>query len=154
MTAKKIATLILTLFLVSTVAFMINKIIDDNEISDTLSSTELPDNVDVLYYFYTDYRCETCELIEKNTGETVNEYFSEEIKNGSLIWKALNTDEKENEHFLEDYELYSKAVVLVKIRDGEEIKFKNLEMIWELAYEESEFKKYISDEVKDFIKDN
>ena len=132
---------------------MINNIVLDND-SSTSNPNDLPENVDIVYYFYTNYRCETCELIEKYTGESVKEYFKNQLVDGTLIWKTVNTDEKGNEHFLDDYELYTKSVVLVRIRDGEEKSWKNLEEVWTYYDDETEFKTYVTNEVKAFIGNN
>ncbi len=151
MSAKKISTLLLTIFLVSTVIVMIFKIVEDNTGSTAVLDENLPNNVDVVYYFYTNIRCETCELLERYTGEAVKTNFAEELENGSLIWKTVNTDEDNNHHFLDDYELYTKSVVLVKIRNGKQESWKNLEEIWSIVDDEDEYKLYIKDEVVNFL---
>ena len=152
MLGKKVTTIILILFVISSIFVMISKIIKEDTADTNINN--LPENIDVVYYFHTNYRCETCELLEKNTGEVMEEYYSEELRDGTLIWKVINTDEEGNQHFRDDYELYSGAVVLVKRRNGKEITFKSLELIWELVYDEPEFKKYMSSEVKSFLGSN
>lgn len=154
MTTKKVATLILMLFLISSTVVIISKVASDNLNTNSTRNEDLPENVDVVYYFYTNYRCETCELIEQYTGEAVKSNFANELSNGKIIWKAVNTDEKQNQHFLDDYQLYTKSVVLVKIRDGKEISWKNLEEVWDLVDDETAFKTFVTDEVKKFLESN
>ncbi|MCP4725760.1 MAG: hypothetical protein GY863_12025 [bacterium] len=152
MSVKKAATIILILFVISSIFVMISKIIKEDTAYTNIN--DLPENIDVVYYFHSNYRCETCELVEKNTGDVMQEYYSEELRDGTLIWKVINTDEEGNQHFLDDYELYSGAVVLVKRRNGIELTYKSLELIWELAYDEPEFEKYVSGEIKNFLEGN
>ena len=105
----------------------------------------------IAYYFYTNYRCQSCYTIEKYTKEAIEGNFEDELTSGELVFKPVNIEEKENEHFLDDYQLYTKSVVLSLVKDGEEIKFKNLKKVWELLRNKDEFYKYIKEETKGFL---
>jgi hypothetical protein len=105
----------------------------------------------IAYYFYTNYRCQSCYTIEKYTKESIEGNFEDELTSGELVFKPVNIEEKENEHFLGDYQLYTKSVVLSLVKDGEEIKFKNLKKVWELLRNKDEFYKYIKEETKGFL---
>ncbi len=105
----------------------------------------------IAYYFYTNYRCQSCYTIEKYTQGAIEENFEDELTSGELVFKPVNVEEKENEHFLGDYQLYTKSVVLSLVKDGEEIKFKNLKKVWELLRNKDEFYKYIKEETKGFL---
>ena len=105
----------------------------------------------------------TIKAIERKSIEDVNSLFlqenqktdidfAEEIKNGKLVFKALNTDEKENKHFLKEYNLFTKAVILSKISNGKEVRSKNLQKIWHLVRDEFKYKDYIVNEVTAFLK--
>lgn len=113
---------------------------------DTTQETKV-----IAYYFYTNYRCQSCYTIEKYTKEAIEGNFDDELASGVLVFKPVNVEEKENEHFLGDYQLYTKSVVLSLIKDGKEIKFKNLKKIWELLRNKDEFYKYIEEETKGFL---
>jgi hypothetical protein len=76
------------------------------------------------------------------------------LENGFLVFKAVNTDEKENEHFIDDYKLYTKALILSKVKDGEEVEWVNLDKIWKLVGDEDKYKTYVTSEVKEFLGDN
>lgn len=58
--------------------------------------------------------------------------------------------EQGNEHFIKDYELYTKSVVIVDTRNGKQIRWKNLEKVWELLYSKDAFIKYIEDELRSY----
>ena len=58
-----------------------------------------------------------------------------------------DVDEPENEHFIEDYGLYTKSIVLVRMRDGAPTSWKNLERLWDLVYDRSAFMAYLRNEI-------
>ena len=105
----------------------------------------------IVYYFYTNYRCQSCYAIEEYTKESIERNFEDEVTSGELVFKPVNVDLKENQHFLGDYQLYTKSVVLSLVKDGEEIKFKNLKKIWELLRNKDEFYRYIEEETRKFL---
>jgi hypothetical protein len=106
----------------------------------------------VAYYFYGNVRCQTCRKLEAYTSESVTTSFPNELADGRLQWKTANVDEKENEHFVKDYELTSRSVVLVYMVDGTQVEWKNLASIWDLVADKAAFQKYISDETAAFLK--
>ena len=104
-----------------------------------------------VYYFYGNFRCASCRKIEAFTKEALNASFKEELKDGMLVFKVVNVDEKDNEHFLGDYQLYSKSVVLSLMKDGKEMKYKNLDEIWNYLNDKRKFLGYIKNETKVFL---
>lgn len=107
-------------------------------------------NVDYVYYFMTSARCPSCMKIEAYTKEAVHENFGNSLKKGSLKWEMISVDTAGNEHFVKDYGLYTKSVVLVKMRDGKQVSWKNLDQVWSLLGDKIAFKKYITDEITSF----
>jgi hypothetical protein len=77
--------------------------------------------------------------------------FADALKRGSMVWRMVNVDQPANQHFIKDYELYTKSVVLVKMRDGKQAAWKNLDRVWELLNDQAAFQKYVTDEVKQFV---
>ena len=108
-------------------------------------------NVDIVYYFMTAQRCPSCIKIESFTRDAIQENFEDALRSHRLIWRMLAVDTPENNHFVKEFQLYTKSVVLVKIREGKEVEWKNLEQVWNLLGDEKAFKSYITDEVKTFI---
>jgi hypothetical protein len=112
----------------------------------------LPDaEVDIVYYFMTTQRCPSCMKIEAYSKEAVQKSFSEAFKKGNIVWRMINVDQSENRHFIKDYGLFTKSVVLVKLRDGKQVSWKNLDKIWELLGDKTTFQKYVTEEVKKFM---
>lgn len=106
----------------------------------------------IVYYFHGNRRCASCMKIENYTHSAVEENYAGQLKDSSVVWKLVNTDEEENKHFLADYQLYTKSVVLSKIVDGKETAWKHLDKVWDLLGDEAAFKKYINGEIEAFIK--
>lgn len=73
------------------------------------------------------------------------------MKDGKLVWRLVNVDEPANRHFIDDYQLYAKSVVVSDVRGGEEVRWKNLAKIWQLLNDENAFIKYIQDEVRVYL---
>lgn len=103
----------------------------------------------IAYYFHGTRRCVTCKKLEAYTQEAIESGFADELKSGILQWRPVNIDEEGNGHFANDYQLYTKSVILSKQEDGKEASWKNLNKIWQLVKGEKEaYIKYIQDEVK------
>lgn len=115
-------------------------------------STEVKRQVTV-YYFYTNARCPSCLDMEKWTGETLKSDFAALLDHGALSWRPVNLNGEGNYHFVKDYKLYTKSVILSEKIDGREVRWKNLDRVWELLKNEERFRKYIRSEVRDFLGD-
>jgi len=113
--------------------------------------TELEGTKVIAYYFYTNFRCQSCYTIEKYTKEAIESNFEGELVSGKLVFKPVNVEVKENEHFVNNYQLYTKSVVLSLIEDSKEVKFKNLKKVWEFLGNKDEFYKYIKEETQKFL---
>ena len=105
----------------------------------------------VAYYFHTTFRCASCHKIEKYTEGSIKEYFGKELSSGKLAFDIVNVDKKENEHFVKEYQLYTKSVVLSLVKDGKEVKHKNLDKVWEYLRNKDTFYAYIKSETKAFL---
>jgi len=107
----------------------------------------------IAYYFHSNFRCVTCRTMEQYSREAIEENFKDELSSGKLVFKTVNIDEKENKHFVNDYDLYTKSLVLSKVVDGKEAMHKNLTKIWEYARNKDMFFTYVVDEIKDYLKE-
>ena len=63
----------------------------------------------------------------------------------------MNVEEKGNEHFVNDYQLYSKSLVLSLTRNGEEVRHKNLTKIWEHVRNKEKYINYVKNEISTFL---
>jgi len=106
-----------------------------------------------VYYFHGSFRCVTCTNMEKYSKEAIEANFKEGLASGKLEFKVVNVEERGNEHFVNDYKLYTKSLILSMVKDGKEVKHKNLDKIWELARNKQKFIEYVTAEVSAFMKD-
>ena len=87
----------------------------------------------VVSYFHGDVRCPTCKKLEAYSREAVEKTFAAEIAAGRLAFKMVNTDRPENEHFVTDYSLVTKALVVTEESGGKVVRWTNLDKIWTLV---------------------
>jgi flagellar biosynthesis protein FliP len=105
----------------------------------------------IAYYFHTTLRCSSCHKIEQYTQGAIKEFFAKEIESGELEYKVINIEEKGNEHFVQDYQLYTKSVVLSLVKDGKEVKWKNLDKVWHCLRDKDKFYQYIKTKAQKFL---
>ena len=107
----------------------------------------------VVYYFHGTARCRSCLTIERFTREAITEYYAGLLESGELEWRVVNTDEPGNEHYRDDYSLYTKSVIVSDLQSNEEARWKNLDQVWQLLGNETEFKNYIREEVDAWLEE-
>ena len=107
----------------------------------------------IAYYFHGSFRCPTCMNMEKYSREAIDSNFKDALASGNLEFKVVNIDERGNEHFVNDYKLYTKTLILSMIKNGKEVKSKNLDKIWALTRNKQKFIEYVAGEVNAFMKD-
>ncbi len=118
------------------------------------ASTEDTSQVRVVaYYFHGNFRCVSCRKLESTAHEAVMNCFAAELKSGDLQWRAVNVEERENEHFISDYRLFSRALVVVRFKDGKQVAYKNLMKAWELLRDDEALKKYVQSEVGSYLQE-
>lgn len=110
-------------------------------------------NYVMAYYFHGSFRCYSCYRIEQYSKEAIEYYFGNEIDSGKLIFKVVNVEEKENEHFIRDYELYTKSLIISLVKDGKEVKYNNLTRVWEFLGNRDRFFEYVRDEITKYLKE-
>lgn len=106
-----------------------------------------------VYYFHGTFRCSSCLRIEQYSKEAVEKYFGSELKSGKLVFKAINVEEKGNEHYIDDYRLYTKSLILSLVRDGKEIKSENLVKVWEYFGNRIKFYEYVKGSVESYLRE-
>jgi hypothetical protein len=116
------------------------------------SRTTKPDAHKVIaYYFHTDTRCSTCMKIEAYSKEAIEQGFANELKNGTLEMRVVNYENPENRHFMQDYRLVSKSLVLVNVVNGKQTEWTNLKMVWQLTGRKDAFLNYVQKEVRSYL---
>jgi hypothetical protein len=153
MNARKWIVGVLIVFVVVSVAWMVYTETRKGGESPGDAAVIVPDQEGryvIAYYFHGDKRCVTCLTIEEYAAEAIATGFAERIDNGDMIWQVVNVDATGNEHFIEDYMLASKTVVLVEVVDGEETKWEQLNKVWELVDDKEAFVDYVQESTAEF----
>ena len=114
-------------------------------------NTPVPDNGVVAYYFHTSYRCSSCRKIEAYSKLAIETAFAGDLAAGRLQFRPINIEENGNGHFVEDYKLYTKSLVLSDRRSGREVRWKNLNRVWELLGNEPAFVDYVQRETHAYL---
>ncbi len=168
MNGKKIITAVLLIFVVGSLGYMIAR---ENKagsapvqnappppsqpqavpLSDTGQAE--PNQQLIVYYFHGDIRCPTCHKLEEYAKEALDAYFADDLAAGKIQWKPTNIDRPGNEHFVKDYQLVTKSVVLSDVVNGKEVAWKNLDQIWQKVQDKDGYLEYIRDSITKFLKD-
>ncbi|MEO0206825.1 MAG: nitrophenyl compound nitroreductase subunit ArsF family protein [candidate division WOR-3 bacterium] len=123
------------------------------KVSSAMSEVK-PQNARVIaYYFHGTFRCTTCQTIEKYSKEAIEYYFANELKSGKLEFRPLNVEEAQNRHYIQDYQLFSRALVISLVKQDKEATWKNLTDVWKLVSDRDKFFRYVKDEVDKFLKE-
>ncbi|MCX6154958.1 MAG: nitrophenyl compound nitroreductase subunit ArsF family protein [Candidatus Kapabacteria bacterium] len=121
--------------------------------SSSINAQEKKVRIDVLY-FHATTRCHGCLTIEEYIKNSMNAVFSIEMKDSLIVSSSIDFQQTENEHFQDDYKFESQTLILSKKVNGKEVKWKNLDKIWDYSSDYQKFQKYIEDEINKFIKES
>ena len=113
---------------------------------------EEPAHQILVTYFTTDQRCPTCLKIEKQTREAMESAFADELASGEVLFRTTNFDRAEYKHFIKDYELSFKTVVISDRRDGKEAAWAKFDDVWDLVGEPDAFAAYLQEGVRKYLK--
>ncbi len=102
----------------------------------------------VVYYFHGKTRCYTCRKIEGLSHDVVTSSFAPQIATGKLEWQSVDVDQPGNEHYFDDYKLFTWSLVLVTYRNGKQTEYNNLKDVWTLVNNEPAFRKYVQSGVQ------
>jgi hypothetical protein len=105
----------------------------------------------IAYYFHTDARCSKCIKIEEYSKEAIEKGFPDELKNGTLEIQVVNYEKPQNKHFMQDYKLVSKSLVLVNMVNGKQTEWTNLKTVWQLTERKDAFLNYVRKEVRNYL---
>lgn len=88
--------------------------------------------------------------MERFTQSTVTDGYADDCAKGTVRFLSLNTDDLVNAHFIDDFHLTMKLVVLAEERDGTVVRFAHLVRAWDELKDEAGFKAYIIDSLATF----
>ena len=73
------------------------------------------------------------------------------LKTKKLTFTIINTDLSENKHFIEDYQLYTRSLVIAEYKDGKQVRWKNLAKVWDYLNDKDAFYEYVRSEIRDCL---
>lgn len=154
MKAKSIVTVSLLVFVLASLAVMVVKEVGREEqpiadSSDPVAAEASP--AVIVYYFHGNQRCDTCRTIEAFGEEAVTTAFATAIENGDLEWRTVNVDKPEHEHFLTDFELSSKTIVVAGASGSAEAQWVKLDRVWQLFDDKPAFTAYVQEGISGFM---
>ncbi len=100
------------------------------------------------YYFHATARCTSCRTIEKYSLEVITSKFKKELDSKFLEWQSINIEEQPNKHYVQDYQLKSMSLVLVKKDTNGQTSWKNLEDVWHHLDDKQAFYSYVDTELR------
>ncbi len=100
----------------------------------------------VVYYFHGNMRCSSCRKIEAYTVEAIRSGFSEALEDGSLELKVVNVEEPGNDHYVREFQLYTRSVVVERRAGDKQQEWKNLDKVWRLIRDKAAFMEYVQQE--------
>jgi len=103
------------------------------------------------YYFHGNYRCSNCKKIEQYSREAIEKYFKEQLKTKRLVFNIINIDLPENKHYVEDYQLYTRSLIIAEFKDGKQVKWENLTKVWDYLNDRDKFYKYVQSEIQKYL---
>jgi hypothetical protein len=118
------------------------------------TSQKAPGTTLVVSYYHGSARCVSCRTIEAFAAEAVKKYFSSQLENGEIKWQEVNIQTPENAHYVKRYQLFTQSVILSLQKNGDEVKWKNLDQVWQLIRNQEQFHAYIKKEVEAMLAEN
>jgi len=152
MNVRRITTIFLSVFIIASFVWLGYDSLNGKTPAAPVKSEKTVMNSSqlVVYYFHGKYRCYSCKMIESLTEKSLKHNFNEELASRRIVLKAVDVSESLNKHYIRDYGLYTKSVVLSLVKDNRETKWKILKKTWEYLNNEAAFEKYIITEITGF----
>jgi hypothetical protein len=153
MKARKIIGKLLLGFVLISIGFAIGKEVGRRQ---TPSGSEADitgvapgQNIVIVYYMHTTFRCVTCNLVESMGKELVDTEYAEALKADRLEWRAVNY--QDNEQLAARYKVGGNMIVVVKFENGQEVASKRLIRVMELANKRDEYMLYVRQGVDEIL---
>jgi len=105
----------------------------------------------VARYCHGTARCSNCIKIEQYSREAIETGLRKELDSGRLRFEVVNIEEPANRHFVKDYGLYTKSLVLIAETGGKEGRYKVLEDVWDHLDDKEAFIAYVKAETEAFL---
>ncbi|MDP3043772.1 MAG: nitrophenyl compound nitroreductase subunit ArsF family protein [bacterium] len=103
------------------------------------------DKVEV-FVFHATQRCISCITIGKYAGETVNEYFQPELRDGKIEFREINVDLPENKELSHKFQAGGSSLYINAVINGQDNIAEDV-AVWRLVNNEVQFKNYLKNKL-------
>ena len=155
---KKIIIGITALTFFATVAVIVknnNQQADTNSASEIVNKTQTQsiknsaDKIEV-YYFHRTQRCYSCNILSQYVKETIEQKFSEEIKNGKIDFREINVDLSENKDVARKFQASGSSLFINTIRNEKDDISQDTN-VWRLLGNKSQFQNYLTNKINSLL---
>ena len=155
---KKIIIGITALTFFATVAVIVknnNQQADTNSASEIVNKTQTQsiknsaDKIEV-YYFHRTQRCYSCNILSQYVKETIEQKFSEEIKNGKIDFREINVDLSENKDVARKFQASGSSLFINAIRNEKDDISQDTN-VWRLLGNKSQFQNYLTNKINSLL---
>jgi len=136
---KKYLTWLLLIFVLASVAWMVVRETRSVK-SAPVAAEPVGNEVMTVYYFHGNQRCMTCNRIEELARKAIEARYGRELADGRVRFLSVNVEEPDNAHFINDFDLTVRSVV---IRKGKNVE--KFDEVWTLVHEPDKLTAYIQD---------
>jgi len=119
---KKITFLITVLAIIAVASCNQNSESKENNADSAVVTEVVNPNLKLqIIYFHATHRCPTCNSIEANIKQVLEEFFKAEMEKGTITFDVLNAEDEANKALAEKYQATGAALHLIKIENGNKI---------------------------------
>ncbi len=151
---KKIITILLGIAIIGSIVFILS---NGNKSTEAQSqNNQIPENQSQekkqsaekiqVFVFHATQRCYSCITIGKFAGETVNEYFQPELRNGEIEFREINIDLPENKELSRKFQAGGSSLYINAVINGQDNIAEDV-AVWRLVNNEAQFKNYLKNKL-------
>ena len=118
------------------IAVMVPKYIAGNTSGDKVKISGEVEKVEI-YHFHTTEQCYSCKTVGAYAEETINTYFSDQLKSGKVVFASINIDLSENKELVDKYEAKGSSLLIGTYgKDGSFVKEENVNVWYKISNKE------------------
>jgi hypothetical protein len=96
-----------------------------------------------IYHFHATQQCYSCKTVGAYAEETVNTYFSDELKSGKVVFASININLPENKELVDKYEAKGSSLLIGTYgKDGSFAKEENTN-VWYKISDKTDYMNYL-----------
>ncbi|MCD1293943.1 hypothetical protein CUJ83_02895 [Methanocella sp. CWC-04] len=112
---------------------------DQQVVNKSVDVTGEPDMIELLY-FHRSERCISCNDAEQYARDTLNKYFSDEVKSGKITMQSI--DYQKDKEMAEKYNVKVQGLKLRIVKNGQET-VKDVPEIWAYVKDKDAYMNYL-----------